>query len=259
MKILLERANNNLLELIVRAATEAELRTQCLNRTFAAAWELHYAKALAASEKPPLIPQDTAPPFLRCAVYILSDKEHHNKYKGVVKKYYEILAGHPYYNFYALKKLAEHCTKILSRDKENKTADPLILINKACEFAKTAAEHHPTLGYLLYAHVNYKMAEFFQHSNVALASAHTETAYMHLLIAQELEPHSCTDMNASSHWGFESIGAMKSAFQGFIKDSGLLIVTTRAEHLAAKKAKSIIELTYPEFEDGEDRTFLKLF
>ncbi len=261
-KILLQNANNNLLELLLNAANDERLRLQCLARDFEGGWNKQWAAESKKSEQPSPIPQNQCPAFFGCAIIILNNRG----YRNAVLKYLELLATPPYFNFHALKALTNHCIRTLRKVKENTSESPDELIGKACSYATTAANQHHTPGYLLFAEVNFCAAQYFEKHDNSSTSAHYELAYKHLLIAQELEPHCAVriqkatlgqGIKALNQWGYDSIGAMISKLLAYLPDSHYFHCKKRAEQEASKVAKEIIKFFYPPPQNGEELSILE--
>ncbi len=261
-KTLLQSANNNLLELLLNAANDEKLRSQCLARNFEGGWNAQWAAESKKSEQPSPVPQNHAPAFFGCAIIVLNNRG----YQNAVLKYLELLAAPPYLNFHALKALTNHYIRTFQNEKSSteKSTDELIL--KACSYASTAANIHHTPGYILFAQVNFWAAQCLEEHDTSSADAHYECAYKHLLIAQELEPHSAEKIQRASlgqgiralnQWDYDSIELMISKLVTYLPDSHYFHCKKRAEKEASIVAKEIIEFCYPYHQSDEPRYSLQ--
>lgn len=265
-KALLASANNNLLDLILRAAIDEKLRAKCLARQFEGAWKLQWSVESENPQYVELLPREFVPPFFGCAVSVLYNRGH----KDEAIKYLEILASAPYFNFHALSVLTNRCISHWKHEKENTTGSLEEMIGSACSYATTAADHHHAPGYLLFAQVNFRAAQALQDRNKKSAWAHYENAYKHLLMAQKLEPHCSAaiqraylgqGIKASNQWGIGTIAGVITQLLDFLRQAKIFIVIERAEAAATWEAETIIGFYYPpsSCESNEEMTTLNFF
>lgn len=253
-QLLLNRADNNLLTLITRAAKDSSLRADCLLPEFDQTWELKWSTLNNVTREQPLLPQPNIPAFYRVAgIYLY--------YFGTAKKgnmaYLTMAAKDPYNSFHALRALADQCTAMLSEGKENVDVvkDPLKVIKKAHYYAAQAAKVHHAPGYLLLADVNFWSAQFLQsyHKDINAATAYYEMGLKNLFVANALVPHCGAAMQnayfgqgipASNQWGFDSVEALMLNLQTFCRQGQIQVVAERAREPAGRESQLIIDQFY---------------
>jgi Family of unknown function (DUF5630) len=255
-KTLLQRANNNVLDLLLQAATNQKLQKQLSAPEYDGLWQLRYQETAAWDITTPLIPPEITPVFYNYAITVLNQRGHGE----AVIQYLETLAQAPYFNFHAAKVIVNHCLTQAKNNKENLEQTTHDVLKKACKYATIAAENHLVPGYLLYAHAHYWSARIFEQSNnphnKPLADAHYISAYKQLLIAQTLladehvEPY-CEEkitsayagkgLAASNHWGFDSIDKIIFELLRYFNEAGLTLATHDAKIHAKTEAQTIID------------------
>jgi hypothetical protein len=262
---LLSRANNDLIELLLRAATDEKLRSECLADDFDGGWKRMWLEESDKSQSPPILPENTLSAFFGCALTVLKNRGN----KMGVLNYLDILAAPPFKNFHASNLITAHCIRILRNEKENSNESPEELIRKAYECARMAAKHHyDTPGYLLSAHVSFCIAQCVEKRDRVRASVFHEVCYKDLLIARQLEPF-CTEkiqsaylgrgISASNQWGCNSIDEMLTRVLVYLPDSHFFHCKQRAEKEASKVATEIIELHYSALESHERMSTIQFF
>jgi hypothetical protein len=219
---------------------------------FEPTWELYWSRLNKHFPAQPLLPQPNLAPFYRvaglCLFQLGTDKKRN-------KPYLTMAAKEPYYNFHALKALADECIASFHEGKENVIKDPLAAIKKAQYYAVQAAKCHHAPGYLLLADVNFWSAQFLQSYNedITIAMGLYEIGYTHLIIAQTLLPH-CEaaihnayfgqGIKASNQWGLDSVESLMVNLQSFCRQGAVLIVTERAKETARRESQAIIDQHY---------------
>lgn len=263
-KKLLDRSNNNLIDLFLNAAADGKLRAQLLCREFEGAWNLRWPQILSTAKNAPLIPSQQIPAFFNCALSVLNDIGKNN----VVLEYCKTLAQPPYSNFHAAKILANNSLTKLQSAKENTRELSENIIDSACHYATIAAEQHNTPGYLLCAHVNFWAAQFLEKNDRMLATAYYTLSYKNLCIAQQLEPYSAQSINdaygnegiaASNHWRLDSIEKLMAHLLRYLEESHFGIATFEAKISASKVAQEIIDLQNELPEPSEETGSLNFF
>ncbi len=264
-KELLASANNDLLELLLRAVSDEKLRSECLNDHYSGGWRLTWLDESKKSEFHPIIPEDSLCAFFSCALAVLKNRGH----KYGVLKYLELLAAPPYDNFHASTTITSHYIRMLRNEKENANNSFEDLITKAYQCGKRPSRyHHDTPSYLLSAHVSFCIAQCIEKQNRDRANVFYEDCYRDLLIAQQLETF-CADkiesaylgkgIAASNQWGCRSIVELISGVVVYLPDSHFFHCKKRAETAANKMAEEIIDLHYTPGETEEKMATIQFF
>lgn len=240
-KSLLLRYNNDLVELLLHAAKDEQLLSQCLSNEFENAWKILWVEESKNANFTALIPSTCTPTFFGAAISILNNRGK----KAPTMQYLELFAAAPHYNFQAQKVLTKLFIKSIESEKENAATEDQ-LFGQAKVYAENAARIHHSPGYFLLATLHYRMAQ----RRRDLELIHYEVAYRNVLIAEKLAPH-CADSFQPDQSELSLIAEMTHYLKTEVFTVKRVFEKVRAESAAAKEVTDI-EAVFYSCEDPSD-------
>lgn len=252
----MEEVNNNLANLLRWADKDPDIRQRCLDPDLDEVWEEAWSRmnALPTFEEAqadknlsyrPLKKQPHLHPFYRVAgLYFFHCGSNPGQRELLIKA-----AQPPYFNFQALRTLAQLKIAELSRDK---FADEFALI-----YASQAARVHHAPGFILLAETQFDLGCHYRESDPDRSLAAFTCALKNMMIADRLQSHCANSLyNAYSGLGVTlrfddgtelgSIADRLTQMQQYLQRNRCEVNAQLTTHQAMTEAKTIIEKFYPE-------------
>jgi hypothetical protein len=256
---LMKKVGNNLADLVQLTERDPEILDDCLDSDLEAIWENIWEKMNAqptyqeAQKEPylkyrPLKPQPHLKPFYRVAgLYYF-----HCGYKPGHRELLLKAAEAPYYNFHALRALAEEHVKMMGADGYH--------IAFALLRAKKAARVHLAPGYILLAESQFDIGCYLNKMDPRRSLEFFTQAYKNLVIADHLVPYCESSMHnayygmgpkISNGFGLETTQEMLAGLTKRLDQQGYKVDIQLATEQGLKKVKDIVQDCYESENDRE--------
>jgi hypothetical protein len=249
---LLLEVNNDLKQLFHLADRDEKTLQRCLDPALKSIWEdtwslMNAQPTFQEAEHDdtlryrPLKPQPHLHPYYRAAgMYFF-----HRGYKPGHRELLVKAAQSPYYNFQALRELAENTVSRVPKDNS--------AIAFALSHARSAARVHHAPGYILLFETQFQIGLSLNETDPIRGLAAFASAYQDLITAHELQCH-CENSIHNAYYGLgpkisngfnlNSTQAMLDQFSKFLHDTNIEVKISQATQLGMAEAKKIVHAHY---------------